>query len=110
MKLWRRKMRQTNSDLNLDIEKTLEERGENYGNYGEGAHRRAKIMTVCKEAYLERHQNSMPGHIQVMFLDLINKLHRLASSPDHQDSAHDIQGYAKLIEEEIINENIWKLG
>ena len=40
-----------------------------------------------------------------MFGDVVLKLMRIASDPNHQDSYIDLAGYAKIIKEYTVDEN-----
>ena len=81
------------------VEDTLAERGAVYGDYSDGLVDRATIMAVLKEAHIKAHGHEMPGIHQGMLWDIVNKLCRLAVTPDHVDSWHDIIGYATLAEQ-----------
>lgn len=81
-----------------DVEKTLAERGSNYGDYARGVQARAAVMYALKLVYKDHHNEEMPDTAQGMIWDIVNKLCRIAVTPDHLDSWHDIQGYARLAE------------
>ena len=83
------------------LQETLEERKRIYGPYREGCVIRIKLMEVIIKAYLSHHNAFMPELYVEYFRDIMNKLSRLAISPDHKDSWHDIAGYATRIEEFI---------
>lgn len=81
------------------LKETLDERGSVYGSFDAGTDLLASILNSLT---LHRHNTTgsfMTTTEQVMFQYILMKLVRLAASPDHIDSWHDIQGYAKLIEE-----------
>lgn len=79
-----------------ELEATLDQRGQKYGDYG--------IMATCaqriKEAMGVRHHMSA---VQRESLDVIaTKIARLCcGDPNDRDSWHDIQGYAKLAEDRL---------
>lgn len=82
------------------VQETLDERGVNYGSYEVGTTLRAEIMQLILNSYkLNNGGNDMPKFYEIAILDIVNKLSRLASCPTHVDSWHDIQGYAKLVED-----------
>ena len=83
------------------VDETLKERGANYGDYLSGVQDRAAIMNTLIQAHSKAHQSIMSAEAQGMLWDIVNKLCRLAITPDHIDSWHDIQGYAKLAEEAV---------
>ncbi len=87
-----------------EISNTLRDRGKVYGPYGLGVMTRSALMDVITETYRGFHGESMSKRQIEYFWDICNKLSRLAISPDHPDSWHDIQGYAKLIEDDITGE------
>lgn len=87
-----------------NVNKTLEDRGAHYGKYSEGVKLRATIMNLIKDRHLEANGDCMPRVFESMMWDLVNKLSRLAVSPDHIDTIHDIGGYAKLYEDYLIEE------
>lgn len=82
----------------MSIEDTLSKRTEVYGDYEGGTLLRAEIMNLI----LERHNNATGKCMQMepftMILDIVNKLSRIAVTPEHIDSWHDIAGYATLVE------------
>ena len=80
------------------IQETLDERGTNYGSYEVGTQLRADIMELIKQSYRTNNNSEMPAFYQVAILDIVNKLSRLAATPNHLDSYHDISGYATLVE------------
>ena len=83
----------------MDLNDTLTERGAIYGDYEGGNKLRSEIMLAITKRYAV--VNSAPmDHINELYIfDIVNKLSRLAASPTHVDSWHDIAGYAKLTEE-----------
>lgn len=87
-----------------DVNDTLKDRGAVYGPYSLGIRTRAILLETVKIAYEEFHGKPMSQRQEGYFWDLFNKVSRLAISPDHPDSWHDIQGYAKLIEKDITGE------
>jgi hypothetical protein len=84
------------------VEETVSERHSVYGPYWVGTKLRADIMHLIKEVYLENHGEYMEEMDSVMIFDIVNKLSRLATTPRHIDTWHDIQGYASRVEEFLI--------
>ena len=83
----------------MDIEKTLEERGERYGKYIN----QAGISQALKEVMRgQANYNSMSVDMRES-LDLIaNKIGRILNGdPNYHDSWHDIAGYAKLVADRL---------
>lgn len=86
----------------MSIEETLQERSEIYGDYDEGSEFRADVLDLMLSIYENNHGRPMPTIYAVMILDIISKLSRLATTPDHLDTVHDIVGYATLYERFLI--------
>ena len=81
-----------------EIDNTLEKRNSKYGSYEDGVILRVDIMTLIKCHYRSINVIDMDPLIESMISDVVNKLVRIAVTPTHIDSWHDIQGYSKLIE------------
>ncbi len=82
----------------MELEETLSDRGSIYGDYELGSEFRAEVMMLVKGT---RHRNGlmpMSPTEEVHIFDIVNKLSRLVTSPDHIDTWHDIAGYATLVE------------
>ena len=84
-----------------NVEKTLEDRGKFYGDYEGGCAFRAKVMFLIQERYSDTHDMPMGLEDQVKIYDIVNKLSRLAVTPKHKDTWHDIAGYATLVEDTL---------
>lgn len=82
-----------------NVNETLKERGKVYGDYKGGSEFRANVMKLIIDRYAEVNHGGMPAIHMVYLYDIVNKLSRLASTPDHIDTWHDIAGYATLAEE-----------
>jgi hypothetical protein len=89
----------------MSINDTLKERGTVYGDYGDGSNFRADVLQMMLEIYEKHNDLPMPVIYQVMLLDIISKLSRLATTPTHIDTVHDIAGYATLIEQYLIGKH-----
>ena len=87
--------------MNKNVEETLKERGSVYGDYEKGSILRASIMQLIKMRYRGEHGEEMSSLHQIYIFDIVNKVSRLAVTPDHLDTWHDIAGYATLVEEAI---------
>lgn len=87
----------------MNVEETLESRGEIYGDYLGGTVFRTEVMAAIRERYMANTGFPMPRLYQTMIFDIVNKLSRLAVTPNHIDTVHDIIGYAKLYEEVLQN-------
>ena len=82
-----------------NVNETLKERGKVYGDYKGGSEFRANVMKLIIDRYAEVNHGGMPAIHMVYLYDIVNKLSRLASTPDHIDTWHDIAGYATLAKE-----------
>jgi hypothetical protein len=86
-----------------DVQSTLQTRGVNYGDFSLGTQLRANILDLIHENYKIHNNKEMDTFYYLAIHDIVNKLTRISVTPDHQDSWHDIQGYAKLVENHIKN-------
>ena len=62
-------------------------------------------MGLIDEAHLQHHGYGLNNVQKEYFWDILNKLTRVAITPDHQDTWHDIAGYATLIERSLKENN-----
>lgn len=90
------------------IEKTLQERGARYGKFSDHARISQRIQKVFRSEQ-KRFYDVVPAwaslsDVQQQALTVIaDKIARILSGdPDYIDNWHDIQGYAKLVEDDII--------
>lgn len=89
----------------MHVDETVKTRQSDYGPYGKGIDLRVALLNLIKESHEAHHGEPLSDTHTQYFWDIFNKVSRLAISPDHLDSWHDIQGYAKIIEQDI-NERI----
>ena len=97
----------------MNIEQTLNERGSRYGDFSD----HARICQALKEVmmdftvYTEGARSTVPWgalpDIHKQALEVIaDKIARILSGdPNYADNWHDIQGYAKLVEDRLPKEN-----
>lgn len=83
------------------LNKTLNKRGKIYGDYGEALECKVAIQDAILTRYKQTNGIEMGVDDLMLFQDIIGKLSRLASSPRHLDSWHDLAGYSTLIEKVI---------
>lgn len=88
----------------MNVKKTQQSRQKVYGDYGGGAILRSKIMNLITKRYSGLHGKRMPSTQESMIWDIVNKLTRIAVTPTHVDSWHDLSSYANLIEETLKGE------
>lgn len=86
------------------VNETLKERGAVYGDYKGGSEFRADVMQLITHRYAEINGKLLDALHMVYIYDIVNKLSRLAATPDHIDTWHDIAGYATLVEEALKRE------
>lgn len=85
------------------VDATLAERGKRYGTFAN----HAKIAQDIKRAYLLVPGWYLLADDQKQALEVIaDKVARILNGdPNYVDNWHDIQGYAKLVEDRLNNEN-----
>lgn len=86
----------------VDINTTLAERGNRYGDFA----KQASVAQSIKAALFDcRHRESLPAY-QVEALEMIaHKMSRIVNGdPNYHDSWHDIVGYAKLVADRLAGE------
>ncbi len=88
-----------------NVDEILTERATSYGGYGAGVECRAKILAALNEKHIETQGTDLPEGLRIMLGDVVLKLMRIASDPNHQDSYIDLAGYAKIIKEYTVDEN-----
>lgn len=84
-----------------EVKETLKERGKVYGDYKGGSEFRANVMKLIVDRYAKVNHGGMPAIHMVYVYDIVNKLSRLAVTPYHIDTWHDIAGYATLVEKAL---------
>lgn len=84
-----------------NVNETLKERGKVYGDYKGGSEFRANVMELIVDRYAKVNLGGMPAIHMVYVYDIVNKLSRLAVTPYHIDTWHDIAGYATLVEKAL---------
>lgn len=83
----------------MSVQQTLEDRNATHGDFADHARATQMLKTVIQNQPGWKNLNAM----QRESLDMIaHKMGRiLAGNPNHTDHWHDIQGYAKLIEDRL---------
>lgn len=85
-----------------DLNETLKERGNRYGDFSEHAVIAQDIQDAmrCREGW--DRLDPVKKQALTVISDKIARI--LSGDPEYADNWHDIQGYAKLVEERLINE------
>lgn len=86
----------------MTLDKTLKERGARYGSFAGHARitQNIKRIIATGESY-SRLDNSQREALEM----IAHKIGRIVNGdPDYPDSWHDIAGYAKLVEDELLQE------
>lgn len=82
-----------------NVKDTLNQRGEVYGSFEVGTTGFAGIIDNLKKIFVDKNRREPTEKEFLPIYYLVMKLVRLGATPDHIDSWHDIQGYAKLTED-----------
>lgn len=85
--------------METNVNKVLTSRGKIYGRYDYGVEFRATVMGALKQLYKKNNRQDMPEQMSVMFSDIVLKMMRAVSAPEHKDSWVDLAGYAKLLKD-----------
>ena len=90
----------------MSIEKTLEERGERYGQFTEHARLAQNIKLAMYGAGCVKWNRLKPDQKECLEM-IAHKIARILNgNPDYHDSWHDIVGYAKLVADRLAKEQI----
>jgi len=82
-----------------EIDSTLSERGERYGNYSDVAGTTQQLMAIIECGANYEHLNAEQKTSLFM---ICNKMARIVNGdPSYTDNWHDISGYATLVEQEL---------
>lgn len=83
----------------MGIKKTLEERGTRYGDFTVHARIAQNLQLVMQDKSGWGHLSSVQRQALTVIADKIARI--LSGDPDYRDNWHDIQGYAKLVEDRL---------
>ena len=82
-----------------EIDSTLNERGERYGNYSDVAGTTQQLMAIVECGANYEHLNAEQKTSLFM---ICNKIARIVNGdPNYIENWHDIAGYATLVEQEL---------
>lgn len=88
----------------MTIEKTLQERGNRYGDFADHAQLAQDLQDVMRNAESNGSKpwEALPAVHRQALTVIADKIARILSGdPNYDDNWHDIQGYAKLVEDRI---------
>lgn len=84
----------------MSVEDTLAERGSRYGNFPD----HARISQAIQKAFREGNYDSLPDTIKQGLTTIADKIARILNGdPWYEDNYHDIGGYAKLMEDFVLD-------
>jgi len=72
----------------------LKDRKSVYGDYLGGTCFRADVMNLIESRHISIHNTTIDAVSKIFIFDIVNKLSRIAVTPNHIDSWEDIAGYA----------------
>ena len=83
----------------MSVQETLDERQSTHGDFADHARITQMLKTVIQNQPGWKNLNAMQRESLDMIAHKIGRI--MAGNPNHADHWHDIQGYAKLIEDRI---------
>ncbi len=83
----------------MSVQETLDERQSTHGDFADHARVTQMLKTVIQNQPGWKNLNAMQRESLDMIVHKIGRI--LAGNPNHADHWHDIQGYAKLIEDRL---------
>ena len=87
------------TEMNKTIDETLEQRGNNYGDYRDVAYAAQELKKTLRYS---KSWHSMEPYMQESLDMICNKMARIVNgNPYYDDSWHDICGYATLVEKQL---------
>ena len=87
------------TEMNKTIDETLEQRGNNYGDYRDVAYAAQELKKTLRYS---KSWHSMEPYMQESLDMICNKMSRIVNgNPYYDDSWHDIAGYATLVEKQL---------
>ena len=82
-----------------DVKSTLAERGSRYGDFSDHAEIAQKLQSVM-QCYRWYKLDAVKRQALTVIADKIARI--LSGDPEYADNWHDIQGYAKLVEDRLV--------
>ena len=84
-----------------DLNETLKERGNRYGDFSDHAVIAQNIQNVMRAGDGWVRLDAVKRQALTVIADKIARI--LSGDPEYSDNWHDIQGYAKLVEERLVD-------
>ncbi len=85
----------------MSVDKTLKERGDRYGDFTDHAGIAQELQDVMRYSGFSGWERLDPVKRQALTV-IADKIARILSGdPNYSDNWHDIQGYAKLVEDRL---------
>jgi len=85
--------------MESNVAATLAERGNRYGDFSDNAHISQDLKAICENTTGWAKANQVQREGLVMILQKIARI--CNGDPSYADNWHDIQGYARLVEERL---------
>lgn len=85
----------------MSVEKTLAERGSRYGDFSTHAEIAQNLQDGMRRAEGWSRLSPVQKQALTVIADKIGRI--LSGDPNYDDNWHDIQGYAKLVEDRLTN-------
>lgn len=86
------------------VQDTLKERGETYGKFSDNANIAQRLKRVVRDGV--RYQE-LPFDVCEAFDMILSKISRAVTADyKHLDTYEDIQGYAKLVQDRLLDEQL----
>ena len=88
----------------MGIESTLSERGNRYGDFSHHAEIAQKLQDEMRRVEGWQHLDAVKKQALTVIADKIARI--LSGDPEYADNWHDIQGYAKLVEDRLGDDHV----
>ena len=86
----------------MTVEETLKDRGARYGEFAQHSLRSQKMLDIVRDS---PGWEKMTPYMRQALSTIVDKIARICTgTPSYLDNWHDIQGYAKLVEDILIKE------
>jgi len=90
--------------MHSDVSNTLDQRGSRYGDFRDNAEVSQRLQAAMR--YNDAEWTSLPAIHREALTAIAQKIARILNGdPNYADNWHDIQGYARLVEERLPRES-----